>query len=202
MKWVPGGLWLLLGLLLLGTWQLDALSVERRGWASVALVAYALVLARSLRRQRASAPPVSDRVDYCLAYATETGTARQLAQATCKRLRKAGFSAESIALNQLGRVKPPDRALLLVISTTGNGDPPKTAVGWEASVQLDRFAGRPFAVLALGDRSYPRFCAFGLEVAQRFQAAGGKPLFAPVQVSQADPRMIDLWFRQLQQEPT
>jgi len=188
---------LLLGLALLAIGQLDSLSVERRWLASGVLVIYALVLIRALRGAGMNGTASAGPRDYWVAYATETGTARQLAQETRKRLHRAGFSANLVALNQLASVEPPEKALLLVVSTTGNGDVPKTGLGWDDEGVSARYADRAFAVLALGDRSYPRFCAFGLEVVQRMQAAGARPLFAPVQVSQADPRMIDVWFRQL-----
>ncbi|GAA0788289.1 flavodoxin domain-containing protein [Marinobacterium sediminicola] len=188
---------LLLGLALLLVWQLEGLASERRWGASIALVLYAGVLAAALRRARPDGADTDACPDYRVAYATETGTARQLAQEICKRLRKAGFTAAPVALNQLSTVPVPERALLLVVSTTGNGDAPKTGIGWDDGEVSMRYAGCPFALLALGDRNYPRFCAFGLDVALHLQAAGAKPLFAPVQVSQADPRMLDVWFRQL-----
>ncbi|MBA4503078.1 flavodoxin domain-containing protein [Marinobacterium marinum] len=188
---------LLTALAVLSVWQLDSLTLERRWLASGALVAYALVLMSALRRVQAGRASAEGGRDYWIAYATETGTARQLAQETRKRLRKAGYRADTLALNALATVEPPDRALLLVVSTTGDGDAPKTGIGWDDERVSACYAGLDFAVLALGDRGYPRFCAFGLEVTQRMQAAGARPLFAPVQVSQADPRMIDVWFRQL-----
>lgn len=188
---------LLLGLALLLVWQLDGLAAERRWVASIALVLYAGVLAAALRRARADESAPDARLDYCVAYATETGTARQLAQETCKRLRQAGFTAAPVALNQLSTVSVPEKALLLVASTSGNGDAPKTGAGWDDEGVSARYAGLSFAVLALGDRNYPRFCAFGLEVAYRMQSAGAKSLFPPVQVSQANPGMVELWFRQL-----
>ncbi len=191
-------LYLLLGLTLLLVWQLDSVSTERRWIASIALVLYAVVLATALRRAEAEGESDNEAaLDYRVAYATETGTARQLAQETCKRLGKAGFSAAPVALNQLSTVPLPGKALLLVVSTTGNGDAPKTGRDWDRDEVSKRFAGVPFAVLALGDRNYPRFCAFGLEVAYRMQSIGARPLFPPVQVSQVNRNMLDLWFRQL-----
>ncbi|MBV0933113.1 flavodoxin domain-containing protein [Marinobacterium weihaiense] len=184
-------------LALLLVWQLDDVSGARRWIASLALLAYAAVLAAALRRSGDRAGLQGGAQDYCIAYATETGTARQLAQATRKRLRQTGFQAEVVALNRLADTEVPEQALLLVASTTGQGDAPKTAQGWDDAAVLARFDQKPYAVLALGDRSYPRFCAFGLEVHRRLQAAGAQPLFDPVQVSQADPRMVDVWFRQL-----
>ncbi len=188
---------LLLGLVLLLVWQLDSLTQERRWAASLALLFYAGVLLRALSQTKAESVQSDASQDYWVAYATETGTARQLAQETRKRLRRAGFSADVVALNALSQVGVPERGLLLVVSTTGNGDAPATGLGWDDEGVSVRYAGRSFAVLALGDRNYPRFCAFGLEVAYRLQAAGAKALFPPVQVSQANPAMVDLWFRQL-----
>ncbi len=190
----------LLGLALVLVWQFSGVDTERRWLASLALGAYTLVVWRALRRAGAGSEQASGRQDIWIAYGTETGTARQLAQETRKRMRKSGFSADTIPLNRLTTVEPPDRALLMVVSTTGAGDPPKTAIGWDVEPVSPTLAERPFAVLALGDRSYPQFCAFGLSVTHRMQEAGAKALFPTVQVSQADPRMLDVWYRQLQQE--
>ena len=190
----------LLGLALLLVWQFSGVDTERRWLASLALGAYALVVWRGLRRSGAGRDQAVGQQDIWIAYGTETGTARQLAQETRKKLRKSGFTADIIPLNRLATVEPPDRALLMVVSTTGAGDPPKTAIGWDAEPISPNLAQCPFAVLALGDRSYPQFCAFGLSVTHRMQEAGAKALFPTVQVSQADPRMLDVWYRQLQQE--
>lgn len=184
-----------LSLVLIG--QLEALSAARQWLAGAALAAYGLILLQADRRRQDLDNCTPARADYLIAYATETGTARQLAGQTRKRLRKAGLSAAVIELNRLAEAPLPSRALLVIASTTGNGDAPRSGDRWPGSDNLERYHGLPFAVLALGDRSYPRFCAFGLDVTFRLQQAGARALFAPVQVSQADDRVIEHWYRQL-----
>jgi len=74
-----------------------------------------------------------------------------------------------------------ERLLYVVISTQGDGDPPEDARGFVEYLQgrkapaLDQLA---FAVLGLGDSSYPQFCAVGRLLDQRLAALGATRLFA------------------------
>jgi sulfite reductase (NADPH) flavoprotein alpha-component len=192
---------LILALLALTTalvWQMEDLGSGRQWLATLVLSAYALLLWWAKVRRQRQQPAVSGEADYLIAYATETGTARQLAQQMRKRLGKQGCTAALTELNRLADQSLPAKALLLVASTTGQGDAPRTGDRWPTNDDLKRYVDLPFAVLALGDRSYPQFCAFGLSVAGQLQQAGAKPLFAPVQVSQADPAMVNYWYQCLQ----
>jgi sulfite reductase (NADPH) flavoprotein alpha-component len=189
---------LILALLALTTalvWQMEGLGEDRQWLATLVLSAYALLLWRAKVRRQRQQPAVSGATDYLIAYATETGTARQLAQQMRKRLSKQGSTAALTELNRLADQPLPAKALLLVASTCGQGDAPRTGDNWPANDDLKRYEGLPFAVLALGDRRYPQFCAFGLSVAGQLQQAGAKPLFPPVQVSQADPAMVNYWYQ-------
>lgn len=179
--------------------QMESLGSERQGLATVLVVAYALLLWQALRRRRQQLSTAVDPVEYLIAYATETGTARQLAQQTRKWLLKQGFSSAITELNRLEDEVLPERALLVIASTTGQGDPPRSGDRWPQPQEIQRYQGMPYAVLALGDRSYPQFCAFGLSIAGQLQQAGAQSLFAPVQVSQADTAMIRYWFQCLDQ---
>ena len=189
---------LILALLALTTalvWQMEGLGADRQWLATLVLSVYALLLLRAKVRRQRQQPAVSGATDYLIVYATETGTARQLAQQMRKRLSKQGSTAALTELNRLADQPLPAKALLLVASTCGQGDAPRTGDNWPANDDLKRYVGLPFAVLALGDRSYPQFCAFGLSVAGQLQQAGAKPLFPPVQVSQADPAMVNYWYQ-------
>lgn len=178
-------------------WQQTAIGAERQWLATLVLFAYALLLWQALSRWRRQQPENKGPVDYLIAYATETGTARQLAQQMRRKLARQGCRTALTELNRLAEQPLPARALLLVASTTGQGDAPRTGDRWPDNDDLSRYAGQPFALLALGDRSYPQFCAFGISVAGQLQQAGACPLFPPVQVSQADPAMINYWYQQL-----
>ena len=188
----------LLALALALIWRMDEVDSNRQWLATLALAAYALLLWRAKVRRQRQQPAVSGEADYLIAYATETGTARQLAQQMRKRLSKQGSTAALTELNRLADQPLPAKALLLVASTCGQGDAPRTGDRWPDNDDLRRYADLPYAVMALGDRRYPQFCAFGLSIAGQLQQAGASPLFSPVQVSQADPAMVRYWYQCLQ----
>ncbi len=65
--------------------------------------------------------------------------------------------------------------MLVIASTHGDGDPPDCAARF--ALQLKAALGTPlaglkYAVLALGDRSYSKFCSFGQHIDERFAALG------------------------------
>lgn len=180
-------------------WQQESLPAVRQWVASAALLGYAAMLAVYYQRLRGQfSRALVNGVDYLIAYATETGTARALARKTCKQVAQCGFSAQITELNQLARSPIAKRGLLIVASTSGNGDAPRTGNSWLAeSHSLQPWQGVRFAILALGDRSYSQFCGFGIAVAAHLHQAGLRPMFDPVLVNQADPQSVDFWFRQL-----
>lgn len=178
----------------------DGLATERKSVAAAAMVAYALVLRRYQKASFSGAEGEGGAgADYLVAYATETGMARQIARQTCKIIRENGLRTSLVELNRLVSSPVPAKGLLVIASTTGNGDAPRTGENWqeEGSNFLSNIASCPYAVLALGDRSYSNFCGFGLEVAAELQQAGAVPLFEPVLVHQGDSASIKYWFSQL-----
>src|SRR5690606_36659428 len=147
-------------LAILVVWNLDGFDTSRRVLAAFALSAYGLILLR-YRRQLNAAGPVG-LCDYLLAYATETGTARQLAKATGRKLVKAGATVNVMQPKRLAVRPKPAKALLVVGSTTGNGASPPTASDWPGPADTPAaYHGIGYAVLALGDPDYPRSCASG-----------------------------------------
>ncbi|MCB1756323.1 MAG: flavodoxin domain-containing protein [Gammaproteobacteria bacterium] len=187
---MAGAVWLI--------WQMDTAGGNRQILASLVLLAYAGVLLRADWRLRQRSPRRHSKAgNYVVAYATETGTARAVAEQTCERLDQAGFSVRLAELNALGETPLPDHALLIVASTTGKGDAPKTGNNWPAAGEAERYRDFPFAVLALGDRRFPRFCAFGLSITEKMQQWGARPLFPAIQVSQADAKSIEYWYQQV-----
>lgn len=183
-------------LVLIAIWQLDSASVVNRVWAAVLLVVYGGLALRALAplaTQSAAGP-----VDFLVAFATETGTARKLASKTAGHLRKFGFTVAIIELNALRNQAAPGRGVLVIASTTGQGDAPGTGAEWLADGGLpEGFARCGHGILALGDRSYPQFCGFGYVVAQAFAELGCSRYWDMIQVHQEDPQSIRYWFEQL-----
>ena len=135
-------------------------------------------------------------------HASQTGQALALAEETARRLRATG---RAVRLMPLGKVDAGTlqraRQALLIASTTGEGDAPDSALAFVSQcMQADEapsLAGLQTAVLALGDRRYRAFCAFGLSLDQWLRSRGAVPLFEPLTVDCGDARTIEQWWRQL-----
>jgi sulfite reductase (NADPH) flavoprotein alpha-component len=135
-----------------------------------------------------------------IAYASQTGTAEEIARMTADTFRRAGVRAQLCALSELDAAALMDsERVLFVVSTYGEGDPPDNA-----AVFAQRLLGRAlplghmhYAVLMLGDRSYARFRGFGKELDDWLAAQGARPLFAAIEVDRCAPAAIDAWYRQL-----
>jgi sulfite reductase (NADPH) flavoprotein alpha-component len=103
-----------------------------------------------------------------------------------------------VALN-LADLDPADLAdtqrLLLVASTYGEGEAPDQAARFERLLETSegRLAHLEYAVLALGDRSYRQFCAFGLRLDRRLAQLGARPLQDRLEVDCGDPAALRQW---------
>lgn len=186
----------LLGSVLLGL-VLSACSAPRELCAALACAAWLVLCIPAWQhyrqRQRCPALP-SDAI--WLAYASQGGQARQLAERSLAQLQAGGCRAVLVSLD---RLRPQQlsqaRQLLLLASTYGEGEAPDTAQRF--AQQLDRqsrsLAGLEYAVLALGDRRYQHFCAFGRRLDQRLQQLGAQPLQACLDLDRGDPAVLRQW---------
>jgi sulfite reductase (NADPH) flavoprotein alpha-component len=147
-------------------------SAEQRTWLSGFLAGYQA----ATTPQPAAAAPPARRAPLTILFATESGNAEALAGAARKAAGKLGFAARVL---DMADTTPAEVAgaqnLLVIASTWGEGDPPQRAIDFHAALMTDdspRFEGVRYAVLALGDRAYARFCETGRLIDERFAALG------------------------------
>ncbi len=173
---------------------------QPRAWALAALAtaAYAGFAIWTWRRpapRNAAARTGAERDAVLVAYASQTGFAVELAERTAASLRMAGRDARvcNIAtLDAATLARAP--ACLFVASTTGEGDAPDHALEFEATVMAAPLPAPPtYAVLALGDRTYAHYCAFGHRLDAWMRRSGARALFDLVEVDNGEASALRHW---------
>lgn len=122
-------------------------------------------------------------------YGSQTGQARRLATQLSARAEAAGLAvrlvrADSYPQRELAK----ETHLVVVISTQGDAEPPDDARGLVEFIlgkRAPKLPGLKFAVLGLGDSSYPQFCAIGRQLDARFAELGASR-FAPLGEADVD----------------
>lgn len=146
------------------------------------LSGYAAGLAGRPAARPVAAPEAVTGLQLSVVYGSQTGNSRRLAEQLARQAEGAGLSvrllrADAYPLRELAD----ERLLYVVISTQGEGDPPDDARGFVQHLLGKRAPQLPalkFAVLGLGDSSYPQFNATGRQLDERLAALGAQRLFA------------------------
>ncbi|HEX4634943.1 MAG TPA: sulfite reductase flavoprotein subunit alpha [Rhizomicrobium sp.] len=126
-----------------------------------------------------------------VAFASQTGAAERIAWLSANAL--AAVPGGMVRVASLGGLTPADIAeagtLLVVTSTYGAGEAPDSARAFarKQMAGTPAFKGLPYAVLALGDRTYDAtFCGFGRELDRWLASGKARRLFEIVCVDGDD----------------
>ena len=150
--------------------------------------------------RRSSRAASNDRSGLLILFASQTGFAERLAAQTAHSLIQVGVAARTCAL---GHVSPAQLAsaerALFILSTTGEGDAPDTAAGFvhqmtAGAIDLSTLS---YGMLALGDRTYSNFCAFGRRIDQWLRHQGAHALFDAIEVDNGESGALRNWQHQL-----
>ena len=175
---------------------------ERLLAASAVLAAYAafcgLTAWRACRRRRSEAPPsdMPGTPPMLVAYASQTGFAEELAQRTAAMLQAGAVPVRVRGVDGLDAdALASARRALFVVSTTGEGDAPDSAARFVHRVMGSSamLQGLDYGLLALGDRSYVRYCDFGRRLDAWLQAQGARPLFSRIEVDGGATDALHRW---------
>ncbi len=143
----------------------------------------------SSKTEQKPAPVIKSGVNkFTIAYGTETGNSKKLANEFAARAKKHGLNAKVQSLDQyrLNDLSKEDY-FLAVISTHGDGEPPAAAKKFYDHVHQNGFKldKLKYGVLALGDSAYPLFCKAGEDVDAQLDKLGGKRI-VPLQKCDLD----------------
>src|SRR4051812_45423745 len=112
-----------------------------------------------------------------IAYGTETGNSKKLAQVFAAKAKKQNVQAKVVGLDQyrLNHLEK-ENYFLLILSTHGDGEPPLAAKKFYDYIHSHEgsLSKLKYSVLALGDSAYPLFCKAGEDADQRLSKLGGQ----------------------------
>lgn len=179
------------------TWWPGAPPARQQLTAVAATALYALACAALWWRSRPRDDAGSgDSAPILLVWSSQTGFARELAERSAEALRGAGVPVRVRGLHEVDiALLDGSQRALFIASTTGEGDAPDHALPFLRRVMgaSPALAHLQFGVLALGDRSYGHFCAFGHQLDDWLRQHGAHPMFDAIEVDNADPAALRHW---------
>ncbi|HTV85200.1 MAG TPA: assimilatory sulfite reductase (NADPH) flavoprotein subunit [Dyella sp.] len=164
---------------------IEGLDAPALQWLSGYIAGVAAQRQNGVKGSVSEAPPAANaqaQSRLTILYGSQTGNAKRLAEDLGRRAGAAGLAARVVRADAYAvRELKQESLLYLVISTQGDGEPPDDAralVEFLAGARAPKLAQLRYAVLGLGDSSYPQFCAVGRQLDERLSVLGAQRLFA------------------------
>jgi len=126
----------------------------------------------------AAAPANARRLT--ILYGSQTGNAKRIAEGLLQRVQGQGLEARLVRADQYPtRELKEEQLLYIVMSTQGDGEPPDDSIALVEFLLGKRAPKLPklkYAVLGLGDSSYPSFCGISQKIDERLAELGAERL--------------------------
>ncbi|XP_011680279.2 methionine synthase reductase isoform X1 [Strongylocentrotus purpuratus] len=121
---------------------------------------------------------------FLLLYGSETGQSQAIAEEIHELSSKHDLESEihCLSLTEKKFSLSKETCMVMVVSTTGEGECPETAMKFwrrlrKTTLPSDHLANLNFALLALGDSNYSNFCRNGKNFDERLQELGAKHIY-------------------------
>ena len=115
-----------------------------------------------------------------IVYGSQTGNAQRVAESLAREAETLGLPTRLIRADRYAtRELKSEKLLYIVISTQGEGDPPDdsmTLVEFLNSRRAPKLPDLQYAILGLGDSSYPEFCGIAYAIDKRLEELGAQRL--------------------------
>ena len=144
--------------------------------------------------------PLGKPIKPTIIYGTETGNAKKLATQLQALLKKNKIQSKAIDAFQYPLEKiEKEEFIILIISTQGDGDLPQNAQKfYDNLINQDlKLASTKFAVLGLGDTSYPFFCKSGEDIDVLFEKLGANRVLPLVKADVDYHDTAENWFNEI-----
>lgn len=136
----------------------------------------------------------ADAADTVILVGSESNTTWGFARTLHTALTQAGHRVHTAPMNALASGYRAAQRLLILTATYGDGSAPASAS--QFLTKLSQFRDTPafrFAVLGFGDRQFPHFCQFALEVDAALTAKGWQPLLPLDMIDRQSPQEFARW---------
>ena len=118
-------------------------------------------------------------------YGSQTGNSEEISKIIYKLLIEKGYNCKHSSLNNsiqndtFNFIQDEKSTVIIVCSTTGNGDSPESATYFWNKLKSRKqpknlFNGVKYTILGLGDTNYDKFCYMGKNIDRRFNELGGE----------------------------
>lgn len=121
---------------------------------------------------------------FLLLYGSQTGQAKAIAEEIADTAPQFGLKADlhCLSLTEKKFCIDQESCVVLVVSTTGDGEPPDTGLKFfrrisKRTLDLTFLKNVRYALLALGDSNYSTFCQFGKQLEKVLKSLSAKPFY-------------------------